>query len=178
MLNAFQTPNREYSEELEEELFHSAGLFVVENVESLLMLYMLLVENMCCSLLSWRNCWMKTDDLSWLFVCECLYKLCSSAAFSPSSSTRKILQRCYVQELPSVSCIKIPFEAYFYRTGTSCQHWKLTRSTIPLLIFASMSDLLPLAGLLAVVPIYGAVSRKIFCSYISSVCGYWFFLFW
>jgi hypothetical protein len=31
--NAFQTPNREYSEELEEELFHSAGLFVVENVE-------------------------------------------------------------------------------------------------------------------------------------------------
>jgi hypothetical protein len=34
MLNAFQAPNREYSEELEEELFHSAGLFVVENVES------------------------------------------------------------------------------------------------------------------------------------------------
>jgi hypothetical protein len=32
--NAFQTPNREYSEELEEEMFHSAGLFVVENVES------------------------------------------------------------------------------------------------------------------------------------------------
>ena len=34
VLIAFQTPNREYSEELEEELFHSAGLFVVETVES------------------------------------------------------------------------------------------------------------------------------------------------
>jgi hypothetical protein len=32
--NAFQTPNREYSEDLEEELFHSAELFVVESVES------------------------------------------------------------------------------------------------------------------------------------------------
>lgn len=130
---------------------------------------MLLVENICCSLLSWRNCWMKTEDLSWLFVCECLYKLCSSAAFSPSSSTRKILQGCYVQELSSVSSIKIPFEAYFYGTDTSCQHWKLTENTKSPLIFASMSDLLPLAGLLAVVPIYGAISGKIFCSYITLV---------
>jgi len=34
VLNAFQTPNREYFEELEEELFQSAGLFVVETIES------------------------------------------------------------------------------------------------------------------------------------------------
>ena len=34
VFKAFQTPNREYSEELEEKLFNSAGLFVVENVES------------------------------------------------------------------------------------------------------------------------------------------------
>lgn len=34
VLIAFQTPNREYSKELEEELFHSAGLFIVETVES------------------------------------------------------------------------------------------------------------------------------------------------
>jgi hypothetical protein len=34
VLSAFHTPNREYSEEIEEVLFHSAGLFVVENVES------------------------------------------------------------------------------------------------------------------------------------------------
>jgi hypothetical protein len=34
MLNAFQTPDRKHSEKLVEELFHSAGLFVVELVES------------------------------------------------------------------------------------------------------------------------------------------------
>ena len=34
VFNAFQTPDRQYSEELEEDLFHSAGLFVVEIVES------------------------------------------------------------------------------------------------------------------------------------------------
>jgi hypothetical protein len=111
---------------------------------------------------------MKTEDLSWLFVCECLYKLCSSAAFSPNGSTRKILQRCHVRELSSVSSIKIPFEAYFYRTGTACQNREFTDNTKSPLIFVSMSDL-PLARLLAVVPKYGAISRKIFCSYITLV---------
>jgi hypothetical protein len=37
VLNASHTTNREYSEELEEELFHSAGLFEIETVEDLLM---------------------------------------------------------------------------------------------------------------------------------------------
>jgi hypothetical protein len=65
--------------------------------------------------------------------------------------------------------IKKTFEAYFYRTDTYCQHLKLTENIRPPLIFASMSNLLPFAGLLAVVPIYGAISRKIFCSYITLV---------